>query len=467
MPEQRFKKFKETLEPAQFDSVEYLKEKALALKDEDPKLSQRILVRVNNLQKQKQEQRKLSAVSAQPLEKGEIPVISPRPTAKKQLIGSSQQPDTDTPPTSVSQKLKALLSSPFILLVILPTLLFVFYQTLWASARFESQAQVIVQQPDSMATMDAGMALLSGMGVPSGSSDTELIKAYIYSNDMVEYLNKELKLREHYSQQQADYFSRIRNSDSREDFLAFYQQHISVDINDKSGVVTIYSQAFSADFAQALSNKIVERAEWYINSIGHQLAKAQLSFIQGEHQTIEARLQDAQTKLLNFQQQYNLLDPTAEGMAMQQISYTLEGQIASKQTILKTLKAIMSAKAPQVLAINNELQALKAQLKTERNKLAQNGELNIPVSEILAKFTDYKVKMELALQAYTSSQISLEKSRIEAYRQIKYLIVVEKSTLSEDNKYPAVFYNISLFLLLSSIVFAIGKIIITTIQELK
>jgi capsular polysaccharide transport system permease protein len=357
--------------------------------------------------------------------------------------------------------------SPFFLIVIMPTLLFAFYQTLWASARFESQAQVVVRQPDSMATMDAGMALLSGIGMKTGGSDTELLKAYIYSNDMVEYLNNELHLREHYSQEVGDYFSRVHNSDSREDFLEYYQKHVTVNVNDKSGVVTIYSQAFGSQFAQQLTSKIVKRAEWYINSIGHQLAKAQLGFIQGEHKVIEERLKEAQTKLLNFQQRYHLLDPTAEGAAMQQITYTLEGQIAAKQTELKTSKAIMSSRAPQVIALNNELDALKAQLKTERSKLSENGKDATPVSEILAKFTDLKVKMELALQAYTSSQVSLEKSRIEAYRQIKYLMVVEEPTLSEDNKYPDIFYNISLFILLLSVVFGIGKIIITTVHELK
>ena len=157
----------------------------------------------------------------------------------------------------------------------------------------------------------------------------------------------------------------------------------------------------------------------------------------------------------------------AEGMAMQQITYTIESQIAIKQTELKTLKSIMSRNAPQVRSAENELRALKAQLKTERSKLAQAGEKEIPVSEILSRFTDYKVKMELALQAYTSSQISLEKSRIEAYKQMKYLIVVESATKPEENKYPEVFYNISLFLLLLSVAFGIVKIIYMTIKELK
>jgi capsular polysaccharide transport system permease protein len=475
MLEQRFLQLRDTLKTEEFNSIEFLQQKAKELEESDPKLSARILVRVNNLNIQRAKQKEQK-------EKQEVQEGKVQGSKVVEISDSSAQSHHTTETnsvtiiTSVSQyfkspafsaSIKALKHSSFMWFVILPSLLFGIYQIFIATERFESQAQVIVQQPDAMATMDASMALLSGMGVPTGSSDTELVKAYIHSTDMVQYLNQELDLRGHYSQNFIDYFSIIHEDDTSEELLAYYQERVNVLINEKSGVISIYSQGFDSEYAQKLTNKIVERAEWFINSIGHQLANAQLSFVQGEHATIEKKLAQAQTNLLNFQQKYNLLDPAAEGVAMQQITYTLEGQIAVKQTELKTIQTIMSAKAPQVLALQNELNALKEQLKSERNKLAQTGKGEIPVSEVLAQFTDYKVKMELAIQAYTSSQISLEKSRIEAYRQIKYLIVVEKATLSEENKYPDVFYNISLFVLLFSLVFGIGKIVISTIQELK
>ncbi|WP_022942917.1 LPS biosynthesis protein [Psychromonas hadalis] len=445
MPEQRFIQLRNTLKAEDFNSVEFLKQKAQQLKASDTKLSERILVRVKNLEKQ-----------------------------KNQLIEKCEGEKTKKPtslqtvkPSNVKTRLQSLKQSNFMWFVVLPSLLFAFYQVFIATERFESQAQIIVQQPDAMATMDAGMALLTGMGVSTGGSDTELIKAYINSYDMLQHLNKALNLRRHYSQPDIDYFSRLQADDTREELFDYYQARVSVVINDKSGIISIYSQGFDSDYAQQLTNEIVKRAEWFINSIGHQLASAQLAFVQQEHENIEGRLRSAQINLLNFQQKYNLLDPTAEGMAMQQITYTLEGKIAEKQTELKIIKAIMSNKAPQVLVLNNELKALESQLKNERSKLAQSGQDAIPVSEILSRFTGYKIKMELALQAYTSSQISLEKSRIEAYRQIKYLIVVEQATLSEENKYPDVIYNISLFLLLLSMAFGIGRIIVSTIQELK
>ncbi|WP_318472307.1 lipopolysaccharide biosynthesis protein [Photobacterium leiognathi] len=458
MIEQKFQQFKTSITPEEFNNIEFLTSKAEQMKENDEALAKRILVRVNNLNKQNANNQKAKIKPNNP-ESNPLHLVSSDDAEKSDKNTSSR----------LAAIYSRLTSSPFLVLVIIPTLIFAFYQNFWATERYESQAQVIVQQPDGMATMDTGLALLSGMGMgmPTSGKDTELVKAYIYSNDMLNYLNKTLDLKAHYSQSTVDYFSRIHNSDSREELLEFYKKHINVYIDDKSGVVNIFSQAFNPDFSLMLTQTIVDRAEWYINSIGHQLAEAQLNFIKGEHQIVENKLEVAQKNLLNFQQRYNLLDPMAEGAAMQQITYTLEGQISAKQAELKGLQSIMSAKAPQVISLQNTITALKSQLINERNKLSTDSAQNIPVSEILASYTDLKIKMELALQAYTSSQVSLEKSRIEAYRQLKYLVVVESATHPEQNKYPDVFYNVSLFALIISMLFSIVKIIILTIKELR
>jgi capsular polysaccharide transport system permease protein len=168
------------------------------------------------------------------------------------------------------------------------------------------------------------------------------------------------------------------------------------------------------------------------------------------------------------------LDPEAEGMALQQISYELEGQITAKKTELIALTTSMTEAAPLVLQARAELDSLTQQLSSERNRLTENGNNtsgdkvnSMGVGQILAKYSDYKIDLELAVQGYTSSLISLEKSRIEAYRQLKYLVVVELPTLPEDAGYPKVFYNLALFLTLALMLFGIGKIIIATVEELR
>lgn len=77
------------------------------------------------------------------------------------------------------------------------------------------------------------------------------------------------------------------------------------------------------------------------------------------------------------------------------------------------------------------------------------------------------MNVELALQAYTGSLVSMEQSRIEAYRQLKYLVMIESPTLPEDATYPKKTYNLLLFLIVNIMIFSIVKIVIAMIKELK
>ncbi|MEM0912131.1 MAG: lipopolysaccharide biosynthesis protein [Pseudomonadota bacterium] len=371
---------------------------------------------------------------------------------------------------------KLLLKRPFLFFVVLPLIIFAFYQIFIATPRFQSQSKLIVKEPDAMATMDPSLALLSGFGMAPGSPDTELVKAFINSNDMLEYLEKHLSLSVHYKNDNIDFFSRLPDDASQEDLLAFYNKHTEVEIDEKSQVITVLAQAFDPDFAYQLNEAIVSRSEWYINQIGHHLAEEQLDFIRQEHELIDTKLRVAKAQLLSFQQRHNLLDPQAEGLAFQEITYQLEAQVASKRAELNALRSSMSDDAPMVINAVTALNSLEEQLASERARLTQQDtydnslpedEQNLSVSMILSKFSEYKIALELALTAYTSSQVSLEKSRIEAYRQLKFLITVESPTRPEKAKFPEVFYNTSLFLTINIMLFGIARILIATILELR
>jgi capsular polysaccharide transport system permease protein len=73
----------------------------------------------------------------------------------------------------------------------------------------------------------------------------------------------------------------------------------------------------------------------------------------------------------------------------------------------------------------------------------------------------------MALQAYATSLASLEKSRVDAYQQQKYLVTIGKPTKPESTSYPAVGYNVTLFAVLLLLLYGIARIVIATILELK
>jgi capsular polysaccharide transport system permease protein len=474
--EDRFSIFKASVSAEQWSDELFLLKKVEELEPTDVALAFRLMQRVKNLNPSDANRQKLTDLKTQALQKRPdlATTSSTESKIKMNLIGNAQ---------SLREQIAAVLAHsqmskfkrPIAIFVLLPFLIFSFYQVILASPRYESQAKLIVKEPDGMATLDPAMAIMSGFGVSSGSSDTELVKAFIYSTDMLTYIDQELSISEHFSSTEYDFFSRLSAEASNEDKLSFFQDRVLVEIDDQSQIVSVFVQAFTPEFSHLISQTVVARAEWFINEIGHTLATEQLKFVQQEHALVEKRLKSVKTELLSFQSRHDLLDPQAEGMALQQIAYQLEGQIVIKRTELRTLRTSMSENAPQVLNVAAQLQSMTQQLENERGRLTDQSaseellpeKMNLNVSQILAKFSDYKINLELALQAYTSSQVSLEKSRIEAYRQLKYLVIVESPTQPQEAKYPEVFYNISLFLALTLMIFGIGRIVTATVKELR
>lgn len=496
--ELQFKELKESMSSEEWSNSRYLKKISRNLEKDNLALSVKILQRVRRLNKleQKRLTKKIKLQSnrldvkkehSEAENNGEAELLNDEPELlrknsiddKNSVSTPNQKPasnelknDKDNDDSNDDESLRgkhwliSKVSKPIYICVLLPFLVFTFYQIVWASPRYESHSQLIVKQPDAAATMDAGMAILSGLGVQPTSTDSKLVEAYIYSANMLEYIDETLSIKEHYESSDADIFSRLEEGSSKEDFLTYYKEHVTVEIDEKSKVITLYTQGFTPEFAQSLNQLIVNRAEWFINQVSNNLASEQLKFINGEHERAENRLRKIQTNLLSFQRKYGLLDPEVESIALQKITYSLEGKIAEKKSELKFMRNIMSDGSSQVVNVENQIKALEQQLEQERERLSSKGE-GVSIGEIMAKYADLKIELELALQAYTSSQISLEKSRVEAYRQVKYLAVVESPTMAEDSAYPEIFYNLTLFAVVFLMLFGIGAIIRSTVKELS
>ena len=471
--EQRFLNLRKLYNESQWGSADILNVKVDELISTDLPLAYRLMQRIKNLDPSPETRRQMTFLKKQLLEQHpELTELTSTHPGKLDRLKQKASVLVNKVRSGTQETNFKSVTKPLYLFVVIPFLLFSFYQIIWASERFESRAQLILKQPDGMATLDPAMAILSGFGGTATSNDNELLKTYILSVDMISHIEQELGLSQHYSNVGYDFFSRLSSEPTQEDVHKYFAKMVSITVDENSSVIAILAQGFEPVFTQALNNAIVQRAEWYINEIGHSLAKEQLKFVETEHKLTEKRLQRTKSVLLAFQRQYDLLDPEAEGLALQQITYGLESEIATRTAKLRALLSGMSKKAPAVIMLQSELDSLTEELIIQRGRLsnnktlagAENGE---SVGQILAQFSDLKINLELALKAYTASQVSLEKSRIEAYRQLKFLVVVESPTLPEASTYPKVLYNLALFLAITIMLFFIGRIISATVKELR
>ena len=367
-----------------------------------------------------------------------------------------------------NNKLYNLIKKRPILLIVIPWLIYAFYLSTFASPKYESISHLVVKSADGANSFDASSLLMSSVTATTGANNSQLVVAFVQSMDMLDYLESTIKLRSHYSSDSADFISRLPDINSREAFYAYYIDNMDISIDTSNSVIKLSVRAYDPEYAQLISKTIVKRAEQFINEISNNLAKSRLAFAQSEHDIVEDKLQQAKLALINFQSKYNVLDPTAEGAAFQQIAFSLEATLAQKQAELSTLAGIMSATAPEIVSLKRQIKALEQQITEQKTKIndTQGNDAKLSINQLMAQYSNLQVQVELALQAYGSSLMTLENARVDTYQQLQHLVTVESPTLPDDATYPKVIYNLVLLGVLLSMAFIAIRIVVATIREL-
>ncbi|MCW8091698.1 capsule biosynthesis protein [Alteromonas sp. ASW11-130] len=354
-----------------------------------------------------------------------------------------------------------------VLLIVCIWLSYGVYLTIFAAEQFESESQLILKSSDGGNALDPS-ALLSTLGTSVATNESDIAIAFIQSADMAYHLDNTINLSQHYATGTYDIFSRLSANSTKEEFLEFYRDHIEVEKDSISSVITLKTRAFTPEFSNLINNAITEHTERFVNKINNDVAKAKLAFAEAEHEKIENRLRTAKTDLLAFQAKYEVLDPNMQGAALQQIAFSIEATLSQKQAELDALSSIMSTTAPEIQNIRRQIAALEKQLSRQKDKVVQSrdGKDEKSATEIMAEFSNIKIQLELTLQAFSASLLTLEKIRVETYKAFQHLVVINQPTLPEENQYPKTIYNLVLLGVVLFMVYSIIRIIIATIKEL-
>ncbi len=240
---------------------------------------------------------------------------------------------------------------------------------------------------------------LSMLGIGgSNHQDALLIQDYLNSWDLLAKLDKELDLKSHYQNDQADYFSRLPQDVSREDFIEYYRNHLMLRFDELSGVLTIELQAFDPEYGQQVVGLMLKESERFINKLGHQVALEQLAFVEKEVDRAYRRLQDEKAKVLAFQNSHQLISPESTSSARLGVVSQIEAELVNQQAQLKQLRSYMRENAPGVISVQSRVDALTRQLEQERAKLT--GLDKDAMNEINAGYLDVQTQATLAADLY-------------------------------------------------------------------
>ncbi|WP_313287252.1 sugar transporter [Leclercia sp.] len=337
----------------------------------------------------------------------------------------------------------------------------VLYFGMIASDRYVSRADIVIKQADQIKMLPDALSML-GIG-GSNHEDVLLIQDYLQSPDLLRKLDKQLNLKAHYQSHKIDFFSRLPSNVSQENFIEYYRDHLTLRLDELSGVLTIELQAFDPAYGQRVVSLMLKESEGFINKLGHQVALEQLAFVEKEVNRAYQRVQNEKAKVLDFQNSHHLLSPESTSSARLGVVSQIESELANQQAQLKQLQSYMRATAPAVISVQARVDALTQQLNQEKSRLT--GADKDAMNEITARYMDVQTQATLAADLYKTGLISLEQARVEAYRKLKHLLVVSQPTLAQDAEYPRRIYNLVTIGVLLCLIYGLIIMALATLRE--
>lgn len=359
---------------------------------------------------------------------------------------------------------RSILRMKILAIAILASLLAIIYWVVIASDRYVSEAQVLIQRTDmaSSQALDFTSLLSGGDGV--SRSDQMLLRNRLLSLDMLQLLDKELGLREHYSSHDHDILSRMFFHDAS---LEFFHRHflsrVSVEYDEYAGVLVIQAQAYDPEMAQKITAALVREGERFMNAMGHQLAAEQVSFLEKQVKQRGEHALDARQRMLAFQNAKGLISPQSAAENLAAVVNKLEAQLTELNARKAALLGYLAPSAPGVVEVDLQIQAVEKQIKSEQTRLtsAKGQSLNKTVEE----YQRLEQEALFMQDAYKSALVALEKGRVEATRTLKMVLVLQSPSLPEYPMQPRRLYNIVSFLIGALLLAGLAQILLAIVRD--
>lgn len=354
----------------------------------------------------------------------------------------------------------------FVWLVLVPMVTVSFYYGVIASDRYVSESKLTVKQSDRSDGGSSAASFLLG-GNPVAREDALFLKEYINSYDMLSLLDKKLALRKAFQNggSSADLISRLSPDATREEFLDYYRRHVEINYDETSSVITLRVDGFSPDLVKRMNQAILEQCEAYMNDVSHKIASEQMNFVEHEVTSVKDRLEKAKNSMAEFQNRYNVLDPAEQARAVAAIVTDMDRSRVALEAELQNLRTYLKEDSYQLVSLKNKIEALRKQMEYEKKLIASSG--NERMNALSLQFMNIKLDVDFTLDMYKTTLAALEKTRIDASKKLKNVVIIASPTLPEEAEYPRRLYNLATILVVLLAVYGIVRLVSATIKEHK
>ena len=305
------------------------------------------------------------------------------------------------------------------------TSLAVLYYVVLAAPLYTSEAKFAIKgrQPQ------VASPLLAALAPQAGAQEGFAVVDYVRSPEMLDALNREVRLRDSYSRFRLDPLYQLKRNASRRDFMKFYRSLVSIDVDSASSILTLRVAAFEPAAAHGTARAVLANTADFVNNLSRQMLNESTRASESELEIARGEAIQARLAVARFQSSSGKLNPGTYGEAAGGAVFSLESEIARLRSQFASLRTYSTATSPQVKQIVAQIASLEAQEARIKSGLTGNGPT---VSTQLNSFQGLAARQTYADQHLAAAQAALDQSRAAATQRQMFLVMISAPDLPDE-----------------------------------
>lgn len=354
----------------------------------------------------------------------------------------------------------------FALLVVLPSLLVLFYLLAFASPQYRSEAQFVVRgmQPEPAATSGLGQLLGMGTGLSGTQKEAQTVREYLLSADAIAALKaQKIDVAAIYSQPDVDFFSRLRpGRPQAERLVEYYRDKVSVSYSPDDGITRVDVTAFSPQDAKRIATALIAMGETQVNRLNQRAIEAGTEVAGKELAEAETELASIQAEMTGFRDLTGDIDPARNSEGAQRQIAEQEAALAGERALLADMARYLDGSAPQIIAMRSRVQEMQRSLDATRSKLTGAP---ATLAKRLARYEELKLRQGFTAKRYDAARIGVESAQAQAAKQRLFLVQIVQPSQPERPVAPRPWRTSFVFFLALAAAFGVISLLVAGVRE--
>lgn len=399
----------------------------------------------------------LSVGNRTPQEKAPAPSKPAQPTP----------PVRPTAPRARRRRRHVFLMLSFWFLVVVPVGVAIFYLETRAADQFGSDMAFSVRSEEQSSAIEllGGITEFSG----SSSSDSDILYAYLSSQELVSKVNARVDLESIWSRISAkdDPIFAFQPTGLIEDLHDHWNRKVSIIYDSGTRIITARILAFTPRDAQAIAQAMLDESTLMINELSAIAREDAIRYAREDLDAASTRLRTARQALTTFRNRTQIVDPSIDTQNQMGVLVTLQQQLADALIELGLLRDTTNDGDPRITQANRRVDVIQTQIDAERRKLGLGGgaQGGVVFADLVGEYEGLVVDREFAEIAYKNALASYEGALADSRRQSRYLAAHIAPTFAEKAQYPERIKLIALMALFSFLTWSIVCLVYYSLRD--